>query len=173
MDGEAIMDDGNSSEWQPSGTDDDDEQIVARRPRLQRVKKCNVDYTIEQVDHEFDGEKGYTNFGRTRKGGDKRPRRVVYAVPKEVRKRVTMLNFFAAVGKQPLPKPTTTTIPHTPTKRKIPITRQRWGRPGKAVTKDSKVTVLKKRMLRKTVGDCAVEASPYRKWSGSVSVLFV
>ena len=44
-----------------------------KRAKSARTKKA-VDYSAENQDEFFMDTKGYTSFGRTRKGGDRRPR---------------------------------------------------------------------------------------------------
>ena len=55
------------------------DNVSAEEPRRSRVKsarRCsnrNIDYAEEKCDSFFANTAGYTNFGRTRKGGDRRP----------------------------------------------------------------------------------------------------
>ena len=79
---------------------------VRRSPRVNK----KPDYHSVKIDKTFCGRPGYTHFGRTRKGGDKRPRRAPQKAASEQNDKtraqnLTMLNFFASAGKQPLPLP--------------------------------------------------------------------
>ena len=65
-------------EWLPEAEEVND---VSVQPRQSRRRKKDVDYISEKKDNYFDNYPGLTNFGRTRKGGDRRPR----ASPKCVR----------------------------------------------------------------------------------------
>ena len=55
------------------------DNVSAEEPRRSRVKsarRCanrNIDYAAEKCDSFFAKTAGYTDFGRTRKGGDRRP----------------------------------------------------------------------------------------------------
>ena len=53
--------------------DEDGAQCKRERGRTLRARTA-VDYTAEKNDEFFSAEKGFTHFGRTRKGGDIRPR---------------------------------------------------------------------------------------------------
>ena len=73
----STMSDGESewelSEESPKGSPQKLE-ILAPRPKSLWSTGRNVDYCSETHDNFFSGCAGYTNFGRTRKGGDRRPR---------------------------------------------------------------------------------------------------
>ena len=55
--------------------DDDDPMPTVRRRSSRKTKQVNYRHLPEEDDF-FSGEKGYTNFDRTRKGGDRRPHAV-------------------------------------------------------------------------------------------------
>lgn len=112
-------------------------------------KRKQVDYVNEKQDAEFAGVKGYTHFGRTRKGGDVRPRRKAERKPSAaITSRVTMLNFFARPGR--------TVVPMTPSPRADKAsknkkastarkpTRTLWGRPKKHEKRDAKIRAMQK-----------------------------
>ena len=44
-----------------------------RRKNVRRCAKRQIHYDEEKHDQFFENTPGYTDFGRTRKGGDKRP----------------------------------------------------------------------------------------------------
>ena len=66
----------DGEEWMPglvlAELSDDEESVQPRRSSRARKQ---VDYGGENHDGFFAECPGYTNFGRTRKGGDKRPRK--------------------------------------------------------------------------------------------------
>ena len=67
-------DSGEEKDESDEETKADECEVVLRRSK--RKIKSIVDYHAEQVDSFFENEKGYSHFGRTRKGGDRRPRAV-------------------------------------------------------------------------------------------------
>ena len=77
-DGEAESD---GEEWMPGlvnvnadeGLDAEEEHGEVATHRSSRTKK-QVNYCGENHDEFFDDSPGYTNFGRTKKRGDRRPR---------------------------------------------------------------------------------------------------
>ena len=80
----ASESDDSDDDYLPVGLVDvdqsDDETEVAEREvvprRSKRKNKSKPVYHGEKVDDFFEGEKGYSHVGRTRKGGDRRPRAV-------------------------------------------------------------------------------------------------
>ena len=169
---EASFSDDDFSEQSCS---DDDAAIPApatpvRRSARNRDKE--VDYVNEKADKHFCEYKGITHFGRTRKGGDIRPNADIVQPPKATRSSVTMLNFFAAPGKMPRPKPVIDLSSETKTKRDSPTTRTRWGRPPKSDRKSEQIHSMKKRVKRVAAeGALAVAPTPRRKWNGTVIFL--
>ena len=62
----------SGEEWVPSAEEEERETSApTSRPKRSVVRPAN--YANEQHDEFFTGVKGYTNFHRTRKGGDRRP----------------------------------------------------------------------------------------------------
>ena len=59
-------------EWVPSSGDE--EQTSQNRTRKSKRSQKPVDYCNETIDKRFEDYPGMTSFGRTRKGGDRRPR---------------------------------------------------------------------------------------------------
>ena len=61
---------GEEEAWLP------EEEVLVVNERVARGRKCKlvVDYTSERKDTFFSDVPDYTNFGRTRKGGNARPR---------------------------------------------------------------------------------------------------
>ena len=158
-------------------SDDDDDTIPApatpvRRSGRNRDKEVDYDYVNEKADNHFCEYKGITHFGRTRRGGDIRPNADIVQPPKKTRSSVTMLNFFAAPGKRPRPKPVIDLSSETKTKRDSPTTRTRWGRPPKSDHKSEKINSMKNRVKRVAAeGALAVAPTPRRKWNGTVIFL--
>ena len=178
----------DEEEWQPGDEEEEDDataQLLGDRgvtnsgSAVLRRSSRNVgqqrdgqqrkpDYVSEKHDQTFVGRKGYTHFGRTKLGGDCRPNGKPVQVPKH--KHVTMLNFFSAAGKQPLPLPqktidlTRTAKTPSPPKK----TRTKWGRPtGK--TQHAKVQAMKSRAASsKTASALAVPPQKRKKWNGTV-----
>ena len=54
---------------------DEDEQVAQVNVKSKRPRRslARVDYSAEKKDEFFDGVPGYSDFNRTRKGGDVRP----------------------------------------------------------------------------------------------------
>ena len=175
----------DEEEWQPSDEQEDataqllgdrsgassndanSGSVVLRRSPRSVGQRRKPDYVSEKHDQTFVGRKGYTHFGRTKLGGDCRPNGKPATVSKH--KHVTMLNFFSAAGKQPLPLSrktidlTRTAVAPTPKK-----TRTKWGRPTNK-TKDAKVQAMKKRVATsKTASALAVPPQKRKKWNGTV-----
>jgi len=85
----------NTSE---SDVGSDDVKLIRRSCRKATAPK---NYVACRVDTTFNDRPGYTHFGRSRKGGDFRPRQTIATAPKlpaTITKTVTMHNFFAAAG---------------------------------------------------------------------------
>ena len=137
-------------------------------------KRKQVDYVNEKQDAEFAGVKGYTHFGRTRKGGDVRPRRKAERKPSAaITSRVTMLNFFARPGR--------TVVPMTPSPRADKAsknkkastarkpTRTLWGRPKKHEKRDAKIRAMQKNVERKlSEGTASMPPTKRMEQSGSM-----
>lgn len=143
--------------------------VQLRRSSRNRAKK--PDYVNERCDKEFSGEKGYTHFGRTRKGGDARPNANPVQPPKKTTSSVTMLNYFSPPDKRPRPRPRVVVdlTCKQSTAGTSPKTRTRWGRPPKCSVKAAEITEMKKRVQRvATGGALAVAPTPRRKWNGTV-----
>ena len=168
--------DTDDSDYEPderaSGRESTDTPARPTRRRSIRTKGKRVDYDAEKVDMQFSGAKGYTHFGRVRKGGDFRPNAVKAVGPSKAGKSaVTVLNFFAPVGKKPLPK---SRKPQSVKKQKSqtilpPTTRTKWGRPTKRVSEDDKVQRMKARVANcKTAHGLAVPPQKRKKWNGTV-----
>ena len=85
-------DDGSDESYVVS--DDTDATPPSKSHNLR--ERNSIEYAQERVDTEFVGEKGYAHFGRTRKGGDTRPRGT-QRKPKATNS-VTLLNFFSMGG---------------------------------------------------------------------------
>ena len=64
----------SDSDYEPP--DMDDLPVVSGEKQQRRTLRTNkpVDYTGSATDDFFADQKGYTSFGRTRRGGDRRPR---------------------------------------------------------------------------------------------------
>lgn len=77
---ECDTSDDSDDDYVPLGlvdVDQSDEEAEDAEPRRSKRKiKTKAVYNREKVDDFFEGEKGYSDFGRTRKGGDRRPRAV-------------------------------------------------------------------------------------------------
>ena len=73
----------SDEEWVPSAEEEEgDTSPPKSRPKRSLVRPAN--YANEKQDDFFVGVKGYTNFHRTRKGGDRRPcsaQRPVFLLP--------------------------------------------------------------------------------------------
>ena len=145
---------------------------VVQPRRSARVRGGNrPDYVNERCDQEFSDCKGYSHFGRTRKGGDNRPNSKAALAPKKTRSSVTMLNYFATPGKRPRPIPRVVVdlTSKESTAGTSPQTRTRWGRPPKCSSKTATIVSLKKRVQRTaTAGTLSVAPTPRRKWNGTV-----
>lgn len=141
-----------------------------------RNRGKQVDYVNEKHDNEFAEAKGYTHFGRTRKGGDKRPNAPSVEPPKKTISAVTMLNFFATPGKRPRPRPNAVIDLCNTSKKMSDLstrTRTLWGRPAKSSVKDTNISTMASRVKRTaTDGGLAVAPTPRRKWKGAVRCLF-
>ena len=68
------MSDGSDEAWEPGSDDaDGNESVQTVTPRRTKRRRAPCDYAKEHRDDFFANQKGYTNFHRTRKGGDRRP----------------------------------------------------------------------------------------------------
>ena len=159
--------------------------VPAEEPRRSRVKsarRCanrNIDYAEEKCDSFFANTSGYTNFGRTRKGGDRRPNAAgtqdssrfseiptndktfvfffcvcagkVKTIPAPKAQRVTLLNFFARGTMQPIPIQSSQSKKkkHPPPKTRV----AKYGRPLKqgntALSRAEKVARMHQSVKRK------------------------
>ena len=139
-----------------------------RSPRMLKV----IDYNVERQDKEFAGLKGYSHFGRTRLGGDQLPRGDQDKIPLHVKLSVTMLNFFAPPGKQPIALPPTKKI-REEKGRQAMKTRTKWGRPAKHDVKQHKILLMKSRMERtQHTGSIVVPPTGRHSWNGTVRNTF-
>ena len=167
--------DDSDEEWQPenevNAAAQTEATAVVQRRRSARNNGKRPDYVHERCDEEFSGCKGYSHFGRTRKGGDNRPNSKAALAPKKTRSSVTMLNYFATPGKRPRPIPRVVVdlTSKESTAGTSPQTRTRWGRPPKCSSKTATIVSLKKRVQRTaTAGTLSVAPTPRRKWNGTV-----
>ena len=71
------MSDGSDEAWEPESDDvGDNDSVPAVTPRHSKRQREPCDYAKEHSDNFFANQKGYTDFHRTRKGGDRRPNAV-------------------------------------------------------------------------------------------------
>ena len=174
-DDDELYSPGKDDDYQPSATVVCTPSTIVRRSSGRVSRKAN--YAEEIIDQTFVGRPGYTHFGRTRLGGDRRINYGKVSMPKEISTRVTMLNFFAAPGKKPLPLKRNAEVvtnkscnhANRPPKK----TRTKWGRPKKNVTESDKTQEMKTRVSNcKTSGALAVPPQKRSKWNGTVSTNF-
>lgn len=88
------------ADYSDSDSDSDTAEASAVHVRRSARQRCGVNYVANNIDTTFNDRPGYSHFGRTRKGGDIRPRQ--QAKPKlapAIQKSVTMHNFFASPGR--------------------------------------------------------------------------
>ena len=164
----------SDDEWQPSAESDEDDNDewqpstnIVRRSSGRNSRKPN--YTDAKIDQTFTGRTGYTHFGRTRLGGDRRPNGKPVPMPKAISTRVTMLNFFAAPGKKPLPLTRNAEVATNKKRNHVKQTRTKWGRPRKNATECDKAHAMKARVSNcKTSGELAVPPQKRQKWNGTV-----
>ena len=140
-----------------------------------------MNYIAEKQDKFFEGEKGYTNFGRTRKGGDRRPRAVAPR-PKIVRyekSSPTIMHFFGAHAASKNTSKNTTPSPmrKPKCKRKKIIKPKatrilRIGQPEEAEKNRRRAVQELRNKVSTTAAEGALSVEPrkYRKWGGSVSL---
>ena len=167
--------DDSDEEWQPenevNAAAQTEATAVVQRRRSARNNGKRPDYVHERCDEEFSGCKGYSHFGRTRKGGDTRPNSKAVLPPKKTRSAArTMLNYFATPGKRPRPIPRVVVdlTGKQSTAGTSPQTRTRWGRPPKSSLKSEAVSSMKQRMQRTATGGAlSVAPTPRRKWNGT------
>ena len=69
-----ASDDASEDEWTPSSGDE--AKMSPKRTRKSKRSQKPVNYCNEKIDKQFEEYPGMTNFGRTHKGGDRRPRAV-------------------------------------------------------------------------------------------------
>ena len=157
-------DDGSDESYVVS--DDTDATPPSKSHNLR--ERNSIEYAQERVDTEFVGEKGYAHFGRTRKGGDSRPRGT-QRKPKATNS-VTLLNFFSMGGQKPKPIPKTRkrTLQQSPSP---PKTRTKWGRPARTDNLENKIAEFKRRVARtETAGGCSRPPTKRATWNGTVCV---
>ena len=72
------MESDDESDYEPgalvNAPDSEDESDEIPCARISTRKRKAANYVNEKTDDFFDNCSGYTSFGRTRKGGDRRPR---------------------------------------------------------------------------------------------------
>lgn len=135
-------------------------------------ERRTVDYTQERTDLEFAGEKGYTHFHRTRKGGDKRPLGTPNT-PKASGPSVTLLNFFGVGNNKPMTMPKKHKRKQLAKSPSPPITRTKWGRRTKTTgLLASKIRKFKAHVARtETAGACSRPPAKRCRWNGTVSIV--
>ena len=165
--------DDSDEEWQPenevNAAAQTEATAVVQWRRSARNNGKRPDYVHERCDEEFSGCKGYSHFGRTRKGGDNRPNSKAALAPKKTRSSVTMLNYFATPGKRPRPIPRVVVdlTGKQSTAGTSPQTRTRWGRPPKCSSKTATIVSLKKRVQRTATADTHCPLLPHQGESGT------
>lgn len=159
----------SGEEWQP------EEAQPATPVRKSNRNLRNRNYLVEKCDETFSAYPGITHFGRTRKGGDRRPRSK--QKPASISKHVTILNFFGVGDATPLPLPLTPAANTTKKKKKASRrTRTLYGRPQKAKADDQQERVRKlktKVQVSKAAGTLAVPPQKRRKWNGTVRTICI
>ena len=175
-------DSGSDEEWVPlvhvDDSDSDDEAPRESTGRRSTRKRKPVKYVGSATDTFFSGLPGYTHIGRTRKGGDKRPRRVTgRAQPKPSGNGSTLLNFFSMGGRPVAPlKPVAKKKPQRPISARPPITRTLGGKrpPTKQAAEAAAIVALKEKLVRsRAFGSLAKPAQKRRSWNGSVSLFCI
>ena len=176
-DGSEYINDGSEPDGS-DGSEDIDTAVnltPARKVLPARKVKVKINYEAASTDDFFSGQPGYTDFGRTRKGGDRRPRAVGRKKSIQVEPRATtIMHFFAAPGASPMPKPKAVKKKKQKDAR-LPKTRVlRIDKPEAAArAKIRRVDSLRKKVVTVcSEGDLAVDRQNIKKWSGSVSCLF-
>ena len=144
-------------------------------------KRKQAVYVGSNTDTFFSGLPGYTHIGRTRKGGDKRPRGLPTPAPKPIPtgNGSTLLNYFSLGGRPVTPLQSVKETTAKPVKKKAkpgrpPITRTLGGKPppNEEAVQADRIAKLKYKLQRsETFGSLAKAPQDRRSWNDSVSIL--